>query len=190
MPRKTSKTDHVLNLLAGGIPTQEGEPVTHSKTTPRVEIVDSPKQEDNPLAAAVRQSLEKEAQLSAAASEMNDGHSQPEPQPGEALSQPDEPSSQQDPSPSEDPTFRFINVMEYLVNSQVDEYMEKLGVCSCSRCRTDITALALTNLTPKYIVVENGSIAPLLHYYSSKYAVDVMTQLTRACLTVFRQPRH
>ena len=46
--------------------------------------------------------------------------------------------------PDEEP-FCF-NVMEALVESKAEKYIDLFGLCPCSRCRTDVVALALTRL--------------------------------------------
>lgn len=86
--------------------------------------------------------------------------------------------------------YSYINVLEQIVREKVMEYLEKFQVCTCNRCIADTTALALTNLPSKYIVTDSGDVFPLLNYYSNKYATNVMTELTKACLTVNAFPHH
>jgi len=87
--------------------------------------------------------------------------------------------------------FLYMNVIEVLVREQITSYIEKFNVCKCSRCVADVMALALSNLPPKYIVIENHEkIAQLLNFYDSKFSVAIMTELTKACLKVSESPRH
>ena len=87
-------------------------------------------------------------------------------------------------------SFRIINVMEEIVLKSVDEYIEKMGCCNCSRCRADVIALTLTNLPSKYIVAEFRAQSPLLDYYSKVYNGELIVALTRACMKVTECPHH
>lgn len=86
--------------------------------------------------------------------------------------------------------FHFINVGEMLIKDKVMEYIEKFDVCPCSRCVADTMAIALSNLTPKYVVSDDSNMVPFLSYYDSKFSSQIMTELTKACLTVSANPRH
>ena len=86
--------------------------------------------------------------------------------------------------------FLFINVCEELVKEKIDEYMNKFNICKCKRCVADTMALALSNLPPKYIVVNDINDVPFLSFYENKYRILLMTELTKACLKVMECPRH
>lgn len=88
------------------------------------------------------------------------------------------------------PHFVFVNICEELVKEKTVEYLQRFGVCTCSRCVADTMALALTNIQPKYVVMDPDTAVPFLSYYANKLSVNVMTELTKACLTVLAHPRH
>ncbi len=88
------------------------------------------------------------------------------------------------------PTFKYLNVMEHVVQNKVHEYAAKLDACCCGHCIADITALTLTNLAPKYVVVEPPSASPLLNFYVNRYSQQVFVELTKACFTVKQNPHH
>lgn len=88
------------------------------------------------------------------------------------------------------PHFIFVNICEELVKEKTIEYLKRFGVCTCSRCVADTMALALTNIQPKYVVMDPDTAVPFLSYYANKLSVNVMTELTKACLTVLAHPRH
>lgn len=90
----------------------------------------------------------------------------------------------------EKPTFKYLNVMEHVVQNKVHEYATKLDACCCGHCIADITALTLTNLPPKYVVVEPPSASPLLNFYVNRYSQQVFVELTKACFTVKQNPHH
>ena len=86
--------------------------------------------------------------------------------------------------------FYFYNICEELIKEKVVEYLERFSVCTCKRCIADTIALTLTNLVPKYVVTDKKDCVPFLSYYDSKFSNNVMTELTKACLTVLSNPRH
>ncbi|RKD33008.1 late competence development ComFB family protein [Lacrimispora algidixylanolytica] len=90
----------------------------------------------------------------------------------------------------EKPTFKYLNVMEHVVQNKVHEYAAKLDACCCGHCIADITALTLTNLPPKYVVVEPPSASPLLNFYVNRFSQQVFVELTKACFTVKQNPHH
>lgn len=91
---------------------------------------------------------------------------------------------------SEKPTFKYLNVMEHVVQSMVNEYAAKFDICCCGHCIADITALTLSNLPPKYIVVEPPSASPLLNFYINRYSQQVIVELTKSCIMVKKNPHH
>ena len=86
--------------------------------------------------------------------------------------------------------YTSLNIPEYLVQNEVLHFLKKFDTCSCNRCVADVTALALNNLTPKYIVVDNSSISPLLSFFSSKLKSSITFELSKACMTVKSNPKH
>lgn len=87
-------------------------------------------------------------------------------------------------------TYRFVNVMEYIVKDLVMEYMVRFNMCTCERCMVDTMALALTACPAKYIVVDSHSVSPLLNFYSNRYQGNVSVELTKACIKIKDNPRH
>lgn len=90
----------------------------------------------------------------------------------------------------EKPTFKYLNVMEHLVQNKVHEYAAKFDICCCGHCIADITALTLTNLPPKYVVVKPPTASPLLNFYMNRYSQQVIVEITKACFTVKQNPHH
>ena len=86
--------------------------------------------------------------------------------------------------------YVFLNVMETLVREKVDIYMNQFATCQCSRCRADITALALTSLPSKYVVVSRNAATPLMNFYSQRYAGAITVEITKACTKVKEHPHH
>lgn len=108
--------------------------------------------------------------------------------PAESEPAPEEPED--DGEPAENKQFCYTNVYERIIKGCVLEYLERFGVCTCSRCVADATALALTNLPSKYIVTDFSNVEPLLSLYEHKFEVAIMTELTKACFEVDAHPHH
>ncbi len=88
------------------------------------------------------------------------------------------------------PNYVFVNVMEHLVREKIRNYMEEFGNCTCSRCVADATAVALTNLPAKYVVVNRDAKAPLMNFYAQRYAGQIMVEITKGCIRVKEHPHH
>ena len=114
---------------------------------------------------------------------------QPAPQPTAVLEQKVAPEQEPQPEPEESP-YQCVNVCEQIVRALAPEYIERFHVCSCDRCFIDVVALTLTNLPPKYVVVEKAETTPLIDYYSRKFHTQVMAEMVKACLAVQKNPRH
>lgn len=82
------------------------------------------------------------------------------------------------------------NVTQTLVEDKADKYIRMFGLCSCSRCRIDVIALALSNLPPKYVVAKPHELIPRLSIYEQKYNAAVVTQVMSACRRVLERPHH
>lgn len=87
-------------------------------------------------------------------------------------------------------TFKYLNVMEHVVENIARDYIGRLGGCTCEHCIADVTALTLNKLTPKYVVVEPPAASPLLNFYSSRFAPQVIIELTKSCFIVKENPHH
>lgn len=84
----------------------------------------------------------------------------------------------------------ILNYMEVLVEEELDNMIEKIGVCKCDRCRMDIKALALNSLTPKYVVTDSGKLYTKISLLQQQFDVDVLAAITKAALIVKENPRH
>ncbi len=89
-----------------------------------------------------------------------------------------------------DEGFTCFNVMQALVEAKTDKYIKLFGLCTCARCRTDVVALALTNLPAKYVVTSSREMVPLLSVYEGQYSTAVISQVMNACKKVMEHPRH
>lgn len=82
------------------------------------------------------------------------------------------------------------NYMENIVLHQLDNIIEKVNACNCQACRSDVFAITLNNLPPKYIVTEKGHLYSKLSVLQQQFEVDVITELVKAIKIVSSNPRH
>ena len=218
MAKRTNKTDHVLNLLSGNEEKKDAPEKKNVKVHPpedpenAVSVID-PMDEEAKLADEIRKSLESglEKETEDALEEMEAPKINPEvseqrpeeentdiPEKAEPESTdiPEKAESEGTDIPekaqqeNEEDEFVFLNVMQTLVEEKAANYMEQFGVCTCSRCKADVTALALTKLSAKYVVVNRTAVSPLINFYSSKYAGQITVEITKACIRVNEVPHH
>lgn len=84
----------------------------------------------------------------------------------------------------------YLNVMELLVDEPLEKYVKLFGLCTCQRCLADVRALALSRLSPKYVVLPASAVKPMLSLYQAKWEATVIAQVIQACKTVMETPRH
>ncbi len=84
------------------------------------------------------------------------------------------------------------NLMEILVVRRLDEVLddEKEEVCRCNQCRMDMAALALNDLTPRYVVTQRGETYSKADLLEVQRFVDVLTAISKAVKIVHNNPRH
>jgi competence protein ComFB len=83
------------------------------------------------------------------------------------------------------------NYMEDVTGFVLDDMLNDMaGICRCSKCRLDILAIALNNLSPKYVVTEKGRIYAKLEELELQLKADVARELTKAMGVVKKRPQH
>ncbi|MFT4106002.1 MAG: late competence development ComFB family protein [Lacrimispora sp.] len=212
MARKSSKTAHVMNLLAGDDSESPKEEAARENLAARqtsdsaeaikgltsmnqpssaptpISIIDMSSSAPDPVAELIKEQLE-EAEAAEDTPPPSSPVMEPEKEvvkevPKEVI--PEKKVSVEPPIPS----FQYLNVMEYIVKNAAPQYMKNFDVCTCDHCTADVTALALSHLPPKYIVVDRDSVSPLLNFYSTRFTQQVVVELTKACSVVKENPHH
>ena len=82
------------------------------------------------------------------------------------------------------------NYVEILVENNIDKLIKKSNVCNCEQCRSDITAIALNNLKPKYIVSEKGQFYAKLSILEQQNQINIISEILKAIEIVSKNPRH
>lgn len=82
------------------------------------------------------------------------------------------------------------NYMEEIVAGSIDDILKDINMCKCARCKLDITAKALNDLPPQYIVTQKGEIYSKINKLRLQFEVDVISAITKAAIIVKRNPNH
>jgi competence protein ComFB len=84
----------------------------------------------------------------------------------------------------------FYNVMETLVAEKLDEIWGDTNSCKCNKCRNDIMAYTLNQLSPKYVVSREGELYVRLHELSSRHHFEIVIALTKSIKLIEENPKH
>lgn len=85
---------------------------------------------------------------------------------------------------------KYYNVMENLVVNKLDELWETLDCCKCEKCRNDIIACTLNQMTPKYVATQEGELYARLSVLSAAHEFEVVKAIAKAVKTVAEHPKH
>ena len=83
-----------------------------------------------------------------------------------------------------------FNVVEIIANEKVADMMDRMEMCTCSKCTCDVLAIALNSLPTKYVTSDAGKQYFQLNSYKRQFETDVEIALMKACLTVKESPNH
>lgn len=177
--------------------TQAAQPVEDAQPAMEVEETVQPEADAQPVPSEPAEDLAEPAQNDTSAEEAPLEEVPLEEAPADAAEEAVAPVQPQD-TPNADENIaapvvhetHCVNVMERLVDESMGKYMDMFGMCTCSKCASDVKALALDNLPPKYVVMEDREIGPRTTVYEGRFRTAVTAQILRACETVMAQPRH
>lgn len=168
MPKKSSKTSHVLSLISKNTGSYDPD------TLPDTLDVQKDKVPPYPISERIREELEKVSQEEPLEMKTVQSFS------AEGFH-----GIQEEP-----PLPQYFNLAESLVKSKAIPTMRKLGMCTCQNCTNDVMALALNLLPPKYVVSDTGHLYAKLSSYEKQYAIDLLSAIAKACLQIKSAPRH
>ncbi len=84
----------------------------------------------------------------------------------------------------------IYNYMEIMVQKLLPQIMTEANMCTCDVCKTDVLAISLNNIAPKYVVTPKGALYAKLSSLEAQREADVILQMTKACQIVKTKPRH
>lgn len=90
----------------------------------------------------------------------------------------------------EEKTHHVYNVVEIIANEAISDVMERMEMCTCSKCTGDVLALALNSLPTKYVTSTAGKQYIQLNTFKKQFETDVEIALMKACITVKAAPNH
>lgn len=86
---------------------------------------------------------------------------------------------------------RTHNVMEELIQTEIDNNIDVLGICPCPKCRTDLLTITLNNVKPKYVNTEKGkAITKAGRLASMDSRISLLAEITRYAKLVADNPHH
>lgn len=81
----------------------------------------------------------------------------------------------------------MVNIREKMVAEKLDAAFEKFNCCTCYCCKQDVTAMALNNLKPKYVISAADDIDKII---AKEDYSEVTAAIMKAILEVKKHPRH
>ena len=210
-PKKTSKTAHVLNLIApgdedayaGGAVEDSADNLSSiAKTGDNIDLSSQQKTDiesevNSAVAAALREELKgisvnnKDANLNEIPAKTIGVMSESKTNNKESGSDiMEENNTGSVNSTFNESDFITVNIVEDIIKSKAPDFVRKFGACDCHRCVSDIIALALNELPSRYTVTYKGMLFSKISSYENQHVVDISQALTKACMLVSDSPRH
>ncbi|QRF22313.1 late competence development ComFB family protein [Alicyclobacillus sp. TC] len=85
----------------------------------------------------------------------------------------------------------LVNVTELLVRHAMSEMEWRRRLpCDCEQCRDDVMALALNQLSPRYVSTDRGEAYVKAQYMNSQLQMDIVRELAVSLQRVANNPRH
>lgn len=84
----------------------------------------------------------------------------------------------------------YYNIMEEIVEMEYTRNKSVLDCCECNRCKNDIIAYTLSNISPKYVVSHEGELYSKISAIHTQVQTDITRLLIQAARIVKENPRH
>ncbi len=82
------------------------------------------------------------------------------------------------------------NYVEKMVENLLPDIMLKADMCQCEICKTDVAAMALNHIKPRYVVSEKGALYTRLSSLDGQTEAEVISEIEKACAVVKNNPSH
>lgn len=87
--------------------------------------------------------------------------------------------------------MKVKNYMEEVVDHVLARMLKDMPeICVCERCVSDIKALALNAVKPKYVATPTGEVYTKVNELSMQFEVDAIKAIAEAIEKVKASPRH
>ncbi len=219
MPKKSSKTAHVLNLLTTGSPSdepsvdneQQEEDISVAKLVQKQPAAKKTPRKSPTAKAEPKLVAEKPAAMEPTppppAQELS-FTAPPPPQPLQSTQPPVVPeqaplpkpavqtapaSGTPEPSPAAaiggDDLYELVNVAELAIKEKAASVIERMNLCKCAKCRQDVIAFSLNHLPARYLPHSRAGSIDIDRYLA-EHGREVTAALVKSCIKVKANPRH
>ena len=78
----------------------------------------------------------------------------------------------------------LINIMENIVDEIYEEILEthEINFCDCSKCREDVKALVLNEISPKYVSTDKGEAISKAQMMEVQLRIDILDKIVKAMI--------
>jgi competence protein ComFB len=88
------------------------------------------------------------------------------------------------------PQWMPVNIVEEIVIEKVKKAAAELGGCGCDICVSDAAALALNEVSPRYVTTRKGALLQSIDSASYESLTEILVSVTKAVMKVMENPRH
>ncbi len=113
--------------------------------------------------------------------------------PPQAVREAEEPEKQiprEDAPAAPEQSYILRNFIEDIVMDKLARTIAMLRGCECERCKKDVMAMALNELSPAYMVLEPREMEEAVRALRQAWEVKVASALIKAVQTVKAHPNH
>ncbi len=82
------------------------------------------------------------------------------------------------------------NIMEDIVSERLEVILKNMDCCKCEQCKTDMKALALNAIKPKYANTLTGELYGRVDTLLLQNSIDIDIAITKAVSLVASMPNH
>lgn len=84
----------------------------------------------------------------------------------------------------------LVNMMEDVIKTKLDDFLESIDCCKCDICYLDMMALGLNYFKPKYVNTLEGELLVKINSTSRQNSVDIDIAIIKAVEIVRLHPHH
>lgn len=86
--------------------------------------------------------------------------------------------------------IKVKNIMEDIVINRMKSILDKFGCCHCDQCQSDVAAIVLSRVKPKYVSTVNGELYSKTVQLNTELENELVLQISEAIKVVMEHPRH
>lgn len=87
--------------------------------------------------------------------------------------------------------IKVKNVKEEIVFDKINELIDQLDCCTCSKCKSDIAAYVLNQINPKYVSSEKGALFSKVDIEMTEKANnELLMKIIEGAEKIKKSPRH